>query len=568
MPGRPARRACATGCGAAGIDRLFAHQNEALGEAGQGNVIVDLGHRLGQVALVQPAGARAARRRPQGARALPLSDQGARPGPGAEALRRSACPTCATRSTTATPRARTGPALRRRSNLILTNPDMLNMGVLPHHKGWGDFLTNLEWVVVDEAHTYRGVFGSHVANVLRRLRRVCRLYRAEPRFVLASATIANPGELAERLVGEPVAVVDSDTAPRAGPADRDVEPAADRGANAAAPLAAVGGRRAPRRPRLRGDADDLLPALAQGDRADPALRPDAARGARAGGPRGADRAVPRRLHAAAAPRDRGTPRRRRAPRRRRHRRARARDRHRRARRLDLRHVPRHRREPAADVGTRGAADGGARRLHRGRRRARPVLLPPSRGVPGAPRSRRRSWTTRTSGSRPRTCSRPRTRRRSAGPQSQPGGADDEILGEGWRDRADDAGRRRRAAAQLGPAATCRAGPGSRRARSRCARPRSIRSRSSTRPRARCSGRSRPSARSARSTRERSTCTWGAPTRCASSTSRCGGRSSSRSTATGTRSRRRRRWSSSRRWARAPGRSACTPASSSSSATYP
>ena len=99
---------------------------------------------------------------------------------------------------------------------MLTNPDMLNVGVLPHHKRWGDFLANLGWVVVDEAHTYRGVFGSHVANVLRRLRRVARIYGAEPRFVLASATIANPGELAERLTGLPFELLDDDGAPRAG----------------------------------------------------------------------------------------------------------------------------------------------------------------------------------------------------------------------------------------------------------------------------------------------------------------------------------------------------------------
>ena len=105
--------------------------------------------------------------------------------------------------------------IRRRSNLVLTNPDMLNMAVLAHHKGWGDFLTNLRWVVVDEAHTYRGVFGSHVANVLRRLRRVARVYGAEPRFIFASATIANPVELAERLTGAEFALVDSDGAPRA-----------------------------------------------------------------------------------------------------------------------------------------------------------------------------------------------------------------------------------------------------------------------------------------------------------------------------------------------------------------
>ena len=108
------------------------------------------------------------------------------------------------------------PAIRRRNNLVLTNPDMLHVGVLPHHKAWGDFLANLGWVVVDEAHTYRGVFGSHVANVLRRLRRVARAYGSEPRFLLASATIANPVELAEELVGTPFELVDDDGAPRAG----------------------------------------------------------------------------------------------------------------------------------------------------------------------------------------------------------------------------------------------------------------------------------------------------------------------------------------------------------------
>ncbi|HEU5252341.1 MAG TPA: DEAD/DEAH box helicase [Solirubrobacterales bacterium] len=108
------------------------------------------------------------------------------------------------------------PAIRRKSNLVLTNPDMLHVALLPNHKKWGDFLANLEWVVVDEAHTYRGVFGSHVANVLRRLRRLARAYGSEPRFLLASATIANPVELAERLVGTPFELVDGDGAPRAG----------------------------------------------------------------------------------------------------------------------------------------------------------------------------------------------------------------------------------------------------------------------------------------------------------------------------------------------------------------
>src|SRR6266480_1878085 len=105
--------------------------------------------------------------------------------------------------------------VRKWSNLILTNPDMLHVGVLPHHDRWGDVFSNLRFVVVDEAHVYRGVFGSHVANVLRRLRRIARAYGAEPQFVLASATIANPGELAESLTGLRFTVVEGDAAPKA-----------------------------------------------------------------------------------------------------------------------------------------------------------------------------------------------------------------------------------------------------------------------------------------------------------------------------------------------------------------
>jgi DEAD/DEAH box helicase domain-containing protein len=105
--------------------------------------------------------------------------------------------------------------IRKWANLILTNPDMLHIGVLPHHDRWGDVLSNLRYVVVDEAHVYRGVFGSHVGNVLRRLRRLARVYGAEPQFVLASATIANPGELAQSLLGVEATVVDDDAAPRA-----------------------------------------------------------------------------------------------------------------------------------------------------------------------------------------------------------------------------------------------------------------------------------------------------------------------------------------------------------------
>jgi len=105
--------------------------------------------------------------------------------------------------------------VRKWANLILSNPDMLHIGVLPHHDRWGDVLTNLSYVIVDEAHVYRGVFGSHVSNVLRRLRRLARVYGAEPQFLLASATIANPGELAQALIGDAATVIADDGAPRA-----------------------------------------------------------------------------------------------------------------------------------------------------------------------------------------------------------------------------------------------------------------------------------------------------------------------------------------------------------------
>ena len=105
--------------------------------------------------------------------------------------------------------------IRKWSNLVLTNPDMLHIGVLPHHDRWGDVLANLRYVVIDEAHVYRGVFGSHVANVLRRLRRLARIYGADPQFLLASATIANAGELALELTGQGTTVVDQDSSARA-----------------------------------------------------------------------------------------------------------------------------------------------------------------------------------------------------------------------------------------------------------------------------------------------------------------------------------------------------------------
>lgn len=104
--------------------------------------------------------------------------------------------------------------IRREAQVVLTNPDMLHFGILPNHKLWGGFLARLRYVVIDEAHVARGVFGSHVAQVLRRLRRLCGLYGSEPLFIFTSATIANPAEHAARLCGLDVAAVTDDASPR------------------------------------------------------------------------------------------------------------------------------------------------------------------------------------------------------------------------------------------------------------------------------------------------------------------------------------------------------------------
>ncbi|HEY55058.1 MAG TPA: DEAD/DEAH box helicase [Dehalococcoidia bacterium] len=106
--------------------------------------------------------------------------------------------------------------VRKRARVILTNPDMLHLGILPNHQQWSRLLRRLRYLVLDEAHTYRGVFGSHVACVIRRLRRLCQLYGSNPQFILCSATIANPGEHAQKLVGLPFTVVDNDGSPHGG----------------------------------------------------------------------------------------------------------------------------------------------------------------------------------------------------------------------------------------------------------------------------------------------------------------------------------------------------------------
>jgi len=104
-------------------------------------------------------------------------------------------------------------AIRARGHIILTNPDMLHTGILPHHTKWIKLFENLKYIVIDELHNYRGIFGSHLANILRRLKRIAKFYGAQPQFILCTATIANPLEIAEKMTEEPVSLVDNNGAP-------------------------------------------------------------------------------------------------------------------------------------------------------------------------------------------------------------------------------------------------------------------------------------------------------------------------------------------------------------------
>ena len=103
--------------------------------------------------------------------------------------------------------------IRSAGHIVVTNPDMLHQGILPHHTLWIKLFENLKYIVIDEIHAYRGVFGSHLANVIRRLKRICKFYGSNPQFICSSATIANPQEIAEKITGDSVSVVDNNGAP-------------------------------------------------------------------------------------------------------------------------------------------------------------------------------------------------------------------------------------------------------------------------------------------------------------------------------------------------------------------
>jgi DEAD/DEAH box helicase domain-containing protein len=200
----------------AGIDELYTHQAQALRDAWEATTIVTTGTASGKSLCFNLPTLEVLCTDPK-ARALYLYPTKALAQDQARALNafglhKQVRPAIYDGDTKREERL----AIRRRSNLVLTNPDMLHVGILPNHAAWADFFANLAVVVVDEAHVYRGVFGAHVANVLRRLRRVAAAYATTPRFLLASATIANPIELAERLTGfEDVRLVDEDGSPGA-----------------------------------------------------------------------------------------------------------------------------------------------------------------------------------------------------------------------------------------------------------------------------------------------------------------------------------------------------------------
>ncbi|MBP7039433.1 MAG: DEAD/DEAH box helicase [Chloroflexi bacterium] len=201
-----------------GITRLYSHQAQALRKISAGeHVVVSTGTASGKTlcydipviqALLQDSSARALYLFPTKALA---QDQ--------LRLLKDLCagPDGSPRPTPAiydgdTP-AQHRSEIRKNADIIITNPDMLHQGILPHHTIWRHFFTGLKYVVIDEIHTYRGVFGSHVANVVRRLKRVAAFYHSYPQFILTSATIGNPEELAAKLIESPAALIDEDGSP-------------------------------------------------------------------------------------------------------------------------------------------------------------------------------------------------------------------------------------------------------------------------------------------------------------------------------------------------------------------
>lgn len=199
-----------------GINRFFSHQADAYSLVGRGkHVVISTGTASGKSLCYQVPVLDALENNPSETTALMLFPTKALAQDQLQSLSRLAAPTM--RKSIAiydgdTP-AHLRAAIRREANVLLSNPDMLHLAVMPHHTLWADFLRRLRFVIIDEIHAYRGVFGSHIANVLRRLKRICAFYGAYPQFIFTSATISNPGEFAAQMLEEVVSVVQDDGAP-------------------------------------------------------------------------------------------------------------------------------------------------------------------------------------------------------------------------------------------------------------------------------------------------------------------------------------------------------------------
>ncbi len=215
---RPLHASLAKALRANGIERFYTHQTQAIDLArGGGDVVVATGTASGKTLCYNVPVLEAILKDPH-ARALYLFPTKALAQDQLRSLGELVAALQGQRVVFGTYDGDTTRAVRNRlrksAHIILTNPDMLSVGILPNHALWATFLSNLRYVVIDEAHIYRGVFGSQVACVLRRLRRLCQFYGARPQFIFCSATIANAGEHVARLSGQPAQVIDQDGAPR------------------------------------------------------------------------------------------------------------------------------------------------------------------------------------------------------------------------------------------------------------------------------------------------------------------------------------------------------------------
>jgi DEAD/DEAH box helicase domain-containing protein len=216
---RPLPEPLAAALRGSGIERLYTHQAEAVETARRGeNLVVVTGTASGKTLCYQIPVLEGLLEAPAATTLLlfptkALAQDQLKSLVGLQESAGEALPFVAgTYDGDTPPRQRT--RLRDEAAILLTNPDMLHSGILPNHARWARFFSNLRYVVCDEIHVYRGIFGSNVANVLRRLRRICRHYGSDPRFICSSATIANPKDLAEHLTGGPFRLIDRDGSPR------------------------------------------------------------------------------------------------------------------------------------------------------------------------------------------------------------------------------------------------------------------------------------------------------------------------------------------------------------------